>query len=49
MLRFSPDYRWLLGRTDSPWYPTMRLYRQSTPDNWDTVIETIRNDLSGLR
>ena len=45
MLRFSPDYRWLLGRTDSPWYPTMRLYRQPKPGDWDSVIEAIRRDL----
>jgi Flp pilus assembly protein TadD len=45
MLRFSPDYRWLLGRADSPWYPTMRLYRQPKPGDWDSVIEAIRHDL----
>ncbi len=45
MLRFSPDYRWLLGRTDSPWYPTMRLYRQPKPGDWDSVIEAIWCDL----
>ena len=45
MLRFSPDYRWLLGRADSPWYPTMRLYRQPEPGDWDSVIEAVRRDL----
>jgi len=45
MLRYSPDYRWLLGRTDSPWYPTMRLYRQPSPGDWDSVIEAVRRDL----
>ena len=49
MLRFSPDYRWLLGRIDSPWYPTMRLYRQPSPGDWDTVIDAVGRDLSGLR
>jgi hypothetical protein len=49
MLRFSPDYRWLLGRIDSPWYPTMRLYRQPSPGDWDAVIEAVGRDLSGLR
>ncbi len=49
MLRFSPDYRWLLGRIDSPWYPTMRLYRQPSPGDWDAVIDAVGRDLSGLR
>src|SRR5207248_7794855 len=31
LLPFAPDWRWLLARDDSPWYPTMRLYRQSAP------------------
>jgi ADP-heptose:LPS heptosyltransferase len=49
MLRFSPDYRWLLGRSDSPWYPTLWLYRQPCPGDWDAVIAAVRRDLSGLR
>ena len=46
MLPYSPDYRWLLGRSDSPWYPTMRLYRQPSLGDWDAVIETVMRDLS---
>jgi tetratricopeptide (TPR) repeat protein len=41
MLPFSPDYRWLLGRGDSPWYPTMRLFRQPSPGDWDTVVAQV--------
>lgn len=41
-----PDWRWLLDRTDSPWYPTMRLYRQSEAGNWASVIERVISDLS---
>ncbi len=38
LLPFAPDYRWLLARADSPWYPTMRLIRQPAVGNWDAVI-----------
>jgi hypothetical protein len=35
----SPDWRWLLERDDSPWYPTMRLFRQRELGNWQDVFE----------
>jgi tetratricopeptide (TPR) repeat protein len=35
---FAPDWRWLLERADSPWYPTMRLFRQRRPDDWGHVV-----------
>lgn len=41
-----PDWRWLMGRDDSPWYPTMRIYRQSIPGDWEGVIEKVLADLS---
>jgi hypothetical protein len=44
-LPFAPDWRWLLDREDSPWYPTMRLYRQKELGNWDEVFERIAADL----
>jgi Flp pilus assembly protein TadD len=37
----APDWRWLLGRDDSPWYPTMRLFRQKTLGDWAGVFEDI--------
>ena len=40
-LQLSPDWRWLLGRDDSPWYPTMRLFRQTTFGQWPDVFERI--------
>jgi ADP-heptose:LPS heptosyltransferase len=36
-----PEYRWLLGRDDSPWYPTARLYRQAARGDWSGVIERV--------
>jgi tetratricopeptide (TPR) repeat protein len=39
MLPSAPDWRWLLEREDSPWYPTMRLFRQQEPGQWKSVIE----------
>lgn len=45
MNRFDTCWRWLLDRTDSPWYPTARLYRQRRAGDWDEVIERIRIDL----
>ena len=41
LLPFIPDWRWLLDRDDSPWYPTARLFRQDDSRNWDNVVERI--------
>lgn len=41
----SPDFRWMLERPDSPWYPTMTIYRQPSRDSWQPVIERINKDL----
>lgn len=41
LLHADPDWRWMLERDDSPWYPTMRLFRQSHPGRWDFVIDEI--------
>lgn len=46
LLSFSPDWRWLWGREDSPFYPTMRLYRQPAPGDWTGVIQRLLADLS---
>ncbi|AFY64842.1 glycosyl transferase family 9 [Geitlerinema sp. PCC 7407] len=41
LLPYSPDWRWLIQRSDSPWYPTARLFRQSSRGQWDSVLETV--------
>jgi hypothetical protein len=45
LVPFSPDWRWLLDRTDSPWYPSMRLFRQTAVADWDGVVERLRQEL----
>jgi tetratricopeptide (TPR) repeat protein len=45
LLPFSPEWRWLLNREDSPWYPTMRLFRQPSLGNWEPVIEYVKKEL----
>jgi TPR repeat/Glycosyltransferase family 9 (heptosyltransferase)/Tetratricopeptide repeat len=46
--RFDPCWRWLIGRRDSPWYPTLRLYRQPHPGDWDSVLAEVARDLHGF-
>jgi tetratricopeptide (TPR) repeat protein len=45
LLSFAADWRWLLDRTDSPWYPTATLYRQSRRGDWATVLQRVERDL----
>jgi tetratricopeptide (TPR) repeat protein len=45
LLPFLPDWRWMLDRDDSPWYPTARLYRQQDRGDWLGVIRTVSTDL----
>jgi tetratricopeptide (TPR) repeat protein len=45
---FEPDWRWLNGQPQSPWYPTMQLYRQAHPGDWDTVLAEVTSDLRRL-
>ncbi len=46
--RHDPCWRWLAGRRDSPWYPTLRIYRQPQPGDWDTVLAELVLDLRAL-
>lgn len=41
LLPWLPDFRWLLNRSDSPWYGSVRLFRQTTRGDWDSVIQTV--------
>jgi tetratricopeptide (TPR) repeat protein len=43
--RYDTCWRWLLDRTDSPWYPSARLYRQERPGDWEGVVRRVRHDL----
>jgi hypothetical protein len=45
LLPWVPDWRWMLDREDSPWYPTMRLFRQPSFRDWDSVIGRVRAEL----
>jgi len=45
LLPLHPDFRWLRDRTDSPWYPTARLYRQTKAGDWTDVLERVSADL----
>ena len=45
LLCSSPEWRWLLNRNDSPWYPTIKIFRQKKPFEWAEVINTIKNTL----
>ena len=49
MLPFAPDWRWLLNREDSPWYPTMRLFRQERPGSWDSVIRRMAKEMNAVK
>jgi tetratricopeptide (TPR) repeat protein len=48
LLPYSPDYRWLLDRDDSPWYPTARLFRQTEARDYVSVLERVRAELQML-
>lgn len=49
LLPRAPDWRWLLERDDSPWYPNARLFRQARPGDWPAVIERVGNALLEMR
>lgn len=48
LLPFEADWRWMLDRENSPWYPTMRLFRQSSPGDWKSVMARVCRELRKL-
>ena len=49
LLPFIPDWRWMLEREDSPWYPSVKIYRQTSMGDWDSVLQKVRNDLLEIK
>ncbi|MGO8913941.1 MAG: tetratricopeptide repeat protein [Bradyrhizobium sp.] len=48
LLPYMPDYRWLLDRDDSPWYPTVRLFRQTEAREYESVLDRVRTELRAM-
>ncbi len=48
LVPYATSYMWMAGRDDSPWYPTVRLFRQTEPGDWDGVFETVKEELGKL-
>jgi tetratricopeptide (TPR) repeat protein len=48
LIQYSPDWRWFLERTDTPWYPTMRLFRQTERNRWETPVLQVAEALRQL-
>ncbi|HVT87532.1 MAG TPA: tetratricopeptide repeat protein [Tepidisphaeraceae bacterium] len=49
LLSYVPDWRWMLHREDTPWYPTMKLFRQKTLGDWQPVVERVMQELACLK
>jgi hypothetical protein len=49
LIPYAPDWRWMLDRDDSPWYPTVKLYRQTTIGDWQSTLQNLFKDLEGIK
>ena len=45
LVSYSPEWRWLLDRTDSPWYSSARVFRQSERGNWSEMIQRVKSEV----
>jgi ADP-heptose:LPS heptosyltransferase len=45
LLQYAADWRWMDGRNDSPWYPSLRIFRQTAPGEWLDVVEAVERKL----
>ena len=48
LLSYSPDWRWLVDRNDSPWYPSVKIFRQNKQGDWSKVILSVKKELENL-
>jgi tetratricopeptide (TPR) repeat protein len=48
LLPYATDWRWIHNRTDSPWYPNMKIFKQETPFDWTSVIQNVHNELISI-
>lgn len=49
LLQKNADWRWMKNRSDSPWYPSMKLYRQDNEGDWTSVVKKVEKDLQHLK
>ena len=49
LLPYSPNWRWMLDREDTPWYPAMRLFRQPAFGDWETVMKKVSQELRKMK
>jgi tetratricopeptide (TPR) repeat protein len=49
LIPYAPDWRWMLDRDDSPWYPTVKLYRQTTLGDWQPTLQNLFKDLADIK
>ena len=48
LIQYMPDWRWMLNRTDTPWYPTMKLFRQQSPRDWSIPLTQLETELRAM-
>ena len=46
LVAYASDWRWMLHREDTPWYPSMKIFRQKSPGEWGDVIDRVASELT---